>query len=268
MTSTADSTCVRLRALLAHEELRAGDRLGDERSLAARLGVPRGQLRQALERLEGEGAIRRTIGRNGGVVVSDGRIERNLNTIESLPEIARYQGVHVETFVLRAELATAGALDRRLLDLDEGAAVHQILRLRIAGGRPLSLELSHLPADLFPGLDTQDLSALYRTLRDAYGITPVYSDETLELTLADDEQAHHLEVDPGTPLIHVQRTAMGSTGRAIEVAHELFVGDRMRFHLRKYGYVKPERGGATPDHPSLASPRTSSHTASQHGGHT
>ncbi|NTW40394.1 MAG: GntR family transcriptional regulator [Cellulomonadaceae bacterium] len=237
MSESADVAYVRLRALLRDEELRPGERVGDERSLAAAVGVPRAALRVALDRLEQEGSVRRTIGRSGGVLVADGRIERHLNTTEGLPEIARYQGIDVQTRVLSMALAVAGPRDRRLLQLPDGAAVHQLLRLRLADGTPLSLEASVLPADLFPGLAEQDLSSLYRTLRTVYDIAPAYSDETLEVISADEDRAAHLDVAPGTPLIKVQRAATGSTGRPIEVAEEVFRADRMRFHLRKYGFT-------------------------------
>jgi len=236
--SRAAELAARVRALLVHEELDPGERLGDERSLAAQLGVPRAALRSALEVLERAGVVRRTIGRGGGVHLSDGRLERNLNTRESLPDIARRQGVRVSTQVLHVALTTAGPRERRLLQLPEGAPVHTVTRLRLAGGRPLSLESAHLPADLFPGLGTQDLSSLYRTLRVVYAVTPVVSDESLQVDVADDGQARLLAVAPGTALLHVRRTATGSGGRPIEAAHELFVADRVRFHLRAYGAVR------------------------------
>ncbi|MBU4214709.1 MAG: GntR family transcriptional regulator [Actinobacteria bacterium] len=251
---TPDQVVARLRARLAAGGYVPGERLGDERTLAAELGVPRGALRTALDRLTGLGLVRRTIGRAGGVIASDGRIERHLNTTESLPEIARYQGVQVDTRVLHAVLGLADPAEARRLALAEGAAVHRILRLRLADGRPLSLEASCLPADLFPGLDREDLSSLYRTLRERYGIGPVFSDETLEVVHADREQARHLSVAPGAALLHVQRVAAGSAGRPIELGQEWFVADRMRFHLRKYGYVKPGRV-APPPHPTTP-PRT------------
>jgi GntR family transcriptional regulator len=246
MSPPAEVAYVRLRAKLSREELGPGERLGDERSLAASLGVSRTQLRHALDRLEDDGAVRRTIGRGGGAVVADGRFERHLNTIEGLPEIARRQGVVLETHVLRVEIALAGPRDRRLLQLDDGATVYRITRLRVADARPLSVELSTLPTDLFPGLDTQDLTSLYRTLTDDYGVSPVYSDESLQVTVADADLAQRLGVDEGAPLVHVQRTTTGSTHRPIELAHEYFVGTRMRFHLRKYGFVSLDR--AVGDH--------------------
>lgn len=256
MSEAAETAYVRLRAMLGAQELRAGERLGDERSLAADLGVPRAALRVALARLVEEGAVRRTIGRAGGVLASDGRIERHLNTTESLPDIARYQGVTVTTTVLRAALALAGPRERRLLGLPDGAAVHHLLRLRHADGRPLSLEASVLPADLFPGLAEHDLSSLYRTLRERYGVWPAYSDETLEVRAAEAEEARHLEVPPGTPVVRVQRAATGQGGRAIEAAEEVFLADRMRFHLRRYGRSVPAEhappGHAPHDHSSAA----------------
>lgn len=233
-----DQLCSRIRSMIRREEIRPGDRLGDERTVAASLGVPRTQLRVALERLESDGLIRRRIGRGGGIVVSDGRLERNLNTIDSLPDITRAQGVVLDTRVLRAEVAPASHQDQRMLRVSEGVNVFRILRLRVAAGAPLSLELSHLPADLFPGLLQRDLGSLYRAMREGYGVTPAFSDETLDLTVADDDQAAHLAIERGSPLVHIHRVTTGSSGRVIEIGREHFVGDRMRFHLRKYGHVR------------------------------
>lgn len=256
MNDAARTAYVRLRALLRSEELRPGERVGDERSLAAGLGVPRAALRTALAALEDEGAIRRTIGRAGGVLVADGRIERHLNTTESLPVIARYQGIEVTTVVLRAALAVAGPRERRLLNLEEGARVHHLLRLRSAGGQPLSIEASVLPADLFPGLAEQDLSSLYSTLRTVYGVWPSYSDETLEVEAASPADAELLGVPAGTPAIRVHRAATGQRGRPIEVGEEVFLADRMRFHLRRYGH--------TVAHPPTAGERTPAATEGTH----
>lgn len=248
--SAVDDLCARLRAVIAREELEPGDRLGDERGLAASLDVPRTRLRQALGRLESDGVVRRMIGRGGGVVVSDGRLGRHLDSTEGLPEIARRQGIDLRTTVLRVELALAGPRDRRLLRLPDGAVVHHVLRLRFADGSPLSLEDSRMPADRFAGLASHDLASLYRTLREEYGVEPVRSDETLELTAADADQARYLGLPEGTALVHVERLAVTGDGQPIELAHEYFVGTRVRFHSREYGYVKVARSAHCNDPPA------------------
>ncbi len=227
-----------LRATMHRQQLRPGDRLGDERSLAAELGVTRSRLRDALDVLQREGRVRRRLGRGGGVFASDGRLERNLNTIEGLPDITRVQGVRLVTTILRAELEPAGPLDRRLLRLAAGATVYHVQRLRRTDdGAGLSLEDTRVPASVFPGLDAQDLTQLYRCFREVYGVVPDVSDESVEVAYATPGQAGHLGVATGAALVRLSRLTLDDQQRPVEIGTELFVADRMRFHLRRYGVV-------------------------------
>lgn len=220
---------------MRRQQLRPGDRLGDERSLAAELGVTRSRLRLALEQLAAEGVVRRRVGRGGGVFASDGRIERNLNTIEGLPDITRVQGIRLVTTVLGVTLEPAGPLDRRLLRTTAG--VYHLQRLRHADGAGLSLEDTRVPAAIFPDLDREDVTALYRCFREAYGVEPAVSDESIEVTYAGARQAELLGVTPGTALVRLSRLTLDEHRRPVEIGTELFVADRMRFHLRRYGVV-------------------------------
>ena len=96
-----------VRQIIAQRELMPGEKLGTERALAELLGVSRSNLRVALAELESNHEIVRKIGRAGGIVVSDGRLERNLNTVESLTQIAKRQGWALQSIVLSAVVAPA-----------------------------------------------------------------------------------------------------------------------------------------------------------------
>lgn len=116
-TRSATSELVyRIRARIREQELLPGEKLGSERALADSLGVSRSDLRNALTVLESDHEIIRKIGRAGGIVISDGRLERNINTVESLPTIARRQGMRVSSKVLQAVIAPASVSDVRLRD--------------------------------------------------------------------------------------------------------------------------------------------------------
>ena len=81
-TRSATSELVyRIRARIREQELLPGEKLGSERALADSLGVSRSDLRNALTVLESDHEIIRKIGRAGGIVISDGRLERNINTV-------------------------------------------------------------------------------------------------------------------------------------------------------------------------------------------
>lgn len=231
----------RLREIIRAEEYRPGERLGSERELARALGVTRTILREALADLERDREIVRRIGRAGGVIVSDGRLERNINTVESLPVIARRQGFVLSSTVLSAVLTSASKSDVRLLELPEdGRAVYAVSRLREIDDGPLSLEITHLPAAMFPMFLTKDLTApFYALFEEDYGIRPGLVDETLEPVVCDDAEADLLRIPPGTPLMRIHRIARdASSGRPFEKATDVYVASRMRFTMHHFGYVR------------------------------
>lgn len=230
----------RIRALIREQELQPGERLGSERALAASLGVSRSDLRTALAVLESNHEVIRKIGRAGGTIVSDGRLERNINTVESLPAIARRQGMRVSSKVLQAVIAPASPSDVRLLKLPgEHPMIYDITRLRYIEDRPLSLEKTHLPAYLFPQFLTRDLTTPFYTMFEReYGIRPCTVDETLESVVGGEHEDELLDIDPGTPLMRIHRIAYAADGRPFERAIDVYIADQMRFTMHHSGYVR------------------------------
>ncbi|MFT4009574.1 MAG: GntR family transcriptional regulator, partial [Nocardioidaceae bacterium] len=67
----------KLWAEVERNHLEPGDRIGAERELAERYGVGRWVIRKALERLETDGRIIRTNGRNGGAFIAHEKVVRD-----------------------------------------------------------------------------------------------------------------------------------------------------------------------------------------------
>jgi GntR family transcriptional regulator len=195
-------------------ELRPGDRLPAERALAAAHGVSRMTVRQALHALETRGLLRTEIGRNGGSFVSEPKLERDLGTFSGLSEQLARQGV----------AAGARVLSAREVDGDV-----EIVRVRLADGIPFALERSRFPADRFGRLLELDLrGSLYELLDTEFGAAPVRAVERIEPVLADVDEAAALGVRVGAPLMLVDRTAHDRGGLVVEVARDVFRGDRTR----------------------------------------
>jgi len=226
----------RLRGMIKREQLRPGERLGSERGLCAALGVDRSPLRAALEVLERCGEIRRTMGRLGGVFVSDGKVTRHLNTIQGVPDMLRQQGLRHDTSLLRAEVGTPDRLECRQLRLAERDPVIRLTRRRDAAGVPLSLDSMAIPARLLPGWTRLDFSvSVYEILRREYGIEPARAAETIELGAATDAQARILQVPAGAPLFDIRRLTVDTADRPIELSRDLFRADRTRISLERLG---------------------------------
>jgi GntR family transcriptional regulator len=227
----------RLRRDLAQQiasgELRPGQRLGAERTMAAELGVTRAVLRRALAALEDGGMIRRVPGRGGGTFVA-GKIDRDMSArIQGIPALLRSQGVTAGTHVLSAQLAEPDDVAAQALKMRPGDLVVDLLRLRLADGSPFSLEHAQLPAKRFPGLLELPLGgSVYELLEEHYGATPAGTVEKIEVRLASYDEAAMLGLEPGAALLSITRTTTDTGGDLIEHGQDLFRADLTRLIVR------------------------------------
>jgi GntR family transcriptional regulator len=211
-----------LAARIASRRLAAGARLPPERELAGRLGVSRMTLRHALESLERRGLVERRVGRDGGTFVAERKLE--LAGTSALSDQLRGLGLEAGARVLAAFERAAAPGEEEL-----GGRVYRIERVRLADGQPVALERTSFAAGAFPGLLDQPLEgSLYELFRARYDEAPVRAVERLEPALARADEAAALEVEPGSPLLLVERRAFGRDDRLLELSRDLFRGDRTR----------------------------------------
>ncbi|WP_344875591.1 GntR family transcriptional regulator, partial [Nonomuraea antimicrobica] len=132
---------------------------------------------------------------------------------------------------LRAATVPAPVAAARALAVAAGARVHEVTRVRSAGRSPVALERSYFP-DL-PGLLGEDLTgSLYALLATRYGLEPRTAVEHLEPVIARPGEAAELGIEPGTPLMLIERTAYAADGTPVEYALDLFRPDRVRISVR------------------------------------
>jgi GntR family transcriptional regulator len=225
---TAETVRQRIMDEVRNGSLQPGERLGSERALAERFGVSRATLRLALDALERVGTIRRVPGRGGGTFVHNTKIERDLSSLAGLPEYLRRSGYQAGTRVISASIRPADETTARELDIAEGAPVYDLLRVRLANSEPISLEHATMPADAIPGLLEQPLGgSITDLLRSEYGIEPTKAIERIEVVRAGRDEARFMGVEPGTPLLSVERTGWAGALR-FEYSVDLFRGDRTR----------------------------------------
>ena len=218
---------------IGRRELAPGDKLPPEADLAARLGVSRMTLRQALGRLEGRGVITRRPGRRGGTFVAEPRIDVELSGWAGFTAELRRAHVRAGARVVVARTVPAPPDVATALSLGRGEAVHEVARVRSAQRRPMSLERSWFPAAVLPGLvDHRLTGSLYALLRKEFGHGPATAEEFVDPVVADPDAARLLDVEEGRPLLRVERTAFTAAGLAVEHARDLFRTDRVRLHVR------------------------------------
>jgi DNA-binding GntR family transcriptional regulator len=222
-----------LASLVDHGELLEGDKLPNEKDLAARLRVSRMTLRQSLGRLEARGVIERIPGRHGGTFIRFSRIECDITSLAGFTEQLRRGQHRAHARVVRSGVVSAPRGAAKALELRPRAKVYELVRVRTARRQPLALERSYLPVELFPGLLSKRLTgSLYARMGREYGLAPQSATEFLEPLIATSQVAELLEVPMGSALLLIERTARTTSGQPVEYARDLFRPDKIRISVR------------------------------------
>jgi GntR family transcriptional regulator len=198
-------------------EWRPGDALPPEPALAEGYRVSQGTVRKALDELAKRNLVVRQQGK--GTFVATHTAQRALFHFFHLvgDDGARALPGHV---LLAVRAASANAAERAKLDLTRGAGVIRIRRVRTLGQLPAIVERIALPAALFPAM-SRALPAtlpneLYHHYESVHDVTVVRAVERVKAVAASAEEARHLGLKPGAPLLEIDRVARALDGRAVE----------------------------------------------------
>ncbi|WP_309126841.1 GntR family transcriptional regulator [Microbacterium sp.] len=217
---------------IVRDGLQPGDPLPGEHRLCEQYGISRTVVRQALAQLEHEGAVERIKGK--GTFVARPRTSESLvHTLVGLFDEVERRGGHVHSEVLRHELTEADAEVAAALEVEEGAPVVVLTRLRHVDGEAWSLSTTWMPREIGEptlGADLRD-SSLYALLADN-GVVATHGVRSAEATVATHEQAMQLGVSAGSALLRLRSVSRDESEQPIEFFIAYHRGDRSRFEFR------------------------------------
>lgn len=206
-----------LRARIDAGEWGPGERLPSETELAARYGVARMTIRQAVGALATEGNVVRRQGL--GTFAAD-RPTRSAELLLSFTEEMRGQGREVQTRLINAAVEQPPAAARTALLLGQSAAAVTVRRVRLVDGCPVVVQNSWLPCSRFAGLDGDPLldGSLYAMLETRYGVRIVRAKQAVTAATAGEADASALDLKPDEPVLRIARTTYDSSNLVVEYA--------------------------------------------------
>jgi len=200
------------------------DALPSERDLAANLGVSRITVRRAVTGLAESGLL--TQKRGAGTFVSP-RVEQLLSRLTGFTEDMAKRGMKSDITWLDRSVGTASPHEAEMLNLQTGAKVSRLYRIRSAEGVAMCLEYACLPNNLLPDPNKVDRS-LYDYLGKHAG-RPVRAKQKIRAELFDMEHAHLLGVQTGSACLYIERQSFLADGTAAEFVRSHYRGDSYDF---------------------------------------
>jgi GntR family transcriptional regulator len=232
-----------LRQQIRRGELPPGTSLPSEARLCVQFDASRGTIRSALATLRQEGLIGGGQGRPP--VVRDSAVGQPFETLLSFSAWAHQIGSVPGQRTIEVARRGASAVAAAALDLDEGAPVVDVLRLRTLDGEPAMLERASFVPDvgrLLFDFDP-DSGSLWAYLI-GQGADLHSARHTFDAVAADEVDAELLEIELGSPLLRERRRATTADGVPLEYSEDRYRPDRVTFTIDN---AQPTSVGATRD---------------------
>jgi len=212
---------------LQQGEWRPGEAIPSEMELAVRFKVSQGTVRKAIDAMAGDNLLVRRQGK-GTFVATHAEEKIQFRFLRLMPDAAE-QGGTTRRFI-DCQRQRAPAELARALNLKPSDATIRVRRLLSFRGAPVVLDDIWLPAQLFKGLTAERLSnyrgPMYGLFETEFGVRMIRAEEQLRAVSAQPSVAQLLQVEPGAPLLSVERLAFTYGDQPVELRRGLYRTDR------------------------------------------
>ncbi len=212
--------------------VREGDQLPTEKELQEKFGVSRITVRNAVSQLAAMGLVVRQPGR--GTFVAQTKIEQELGRLTSFVEDMQALGFSSTARVVQIREVPAPAHVAACLNIKSGSPVVYMERVRLGNNEPLSLDVSYMPIDIGHRISKEDLvnNPIFSLLENKYQIALGEANYMIEASVANEDIARQLEINPGDPVLLIERRSYATDGRPLMQERLHYRGDRMRYRMR------------------------------------
>ncbi len=218
-----------IRALINQDVLIPGDLIPSEPQLARQLGVSQGTAKKAIDNLVWERRLYRHQGK--GTYVSSIDFNNSLFRFTTYGDAeGKHARIHKKTTVRNIEPGSRQICDR--LDVPVATPLLYIERIGYVDDEPVMAEYSRWRSELLPGLENEDVhipDLFYALIVEQYNVPVVRAKETLTAGAAGSKTARILHIEPGSPVLVLNRTTYTTENRIIEVRTSKGRADRFSY---------------------------------------
>lgn len=231
--STVERVHQQISGLIAELGLKPGDRLNAESELTELFGVSRSTVREALRFLQQEGVVVAVQGQGRFISASGSlRAERPMTKYESITEVLNGRGYRLSSAVLKVEEGTASETEAQALELEDGAPVIRLLRVRYGDDRPLVVSANTVPREALPGpLDHRDWSGSLTEALAAHGNPVNAALATITAANLPTEWEERYKLGGLGPWLRVTEVGMTRSGYRVLFAIDYHRGEEISFSV-------------------------------------
>lgn len=222
-----------IRYLIQSEQLKSGDLLPSERELAEKYDISRMTIRQATNNLVMQGLINREKGK--GTFVSEKKFEQDLSGLTSFNEDMSQYGRKPSNTLIGIRAFTDDTIVASTLNVSSKDEIYEIKRIRMADNEPIALETVFTPREIVGNLNYEDVTtSFYDFLEQKLQLKIAYGNQTIESSLANEEEIKYLNIKKGDPILLMQRISFlkDEEETPVEYVKSAYRADKYKFKMR------------------------------------
>jgi GntR family transcriptional regulator len=219
---------------LVQETYRPADKLPSEQEFAARFGVSRATVREALRILEEERVI---ICRHGvGRFLAPDSIDvlsEDITQLRGLTEMARALGISIQTQVLGLRDEVADEEVRTHLGLEPGARILILERIRHALGEPIIYSIDIFPKQLVVGdVDAEMFTgSLLAIMEGCWNVRLSYAKTIIRAAMLDSEVSERLGASDNLAWLYAEQVNFDPNDRPVLYSRDYHRSDKIQFRV-------------------------------------
>lgn len=133
------------------------------------------------------------------------RMTRHYTHLNSFYEEAQDQGLKPSSIIIKKEIIPVGDALAGKLEIQTGARVHYVERLRMLNNDPIALHVVILPFELFPNLSRDHLEGSLYHYYHKQGMEAVWASQRIEARSATRKQCELLKLPRNAPVLYSAR---------------------------------------------------------------
>lgn len=220
-----------LREKIEEGEYPAGSSIPSENELAAKYGVNRITVRNAIDCLVEEGLLKTIQGKGNYVLYGgDGCLEQNLDSLRGFTHMMDESRMTAK--IIKKAVRRADEKFSDLFGVSPEDPIHYIKRLCFSDGNPISLEEIFIPKAVIPSLNDVDLSVFTQyEIYESLGIQIKRAVQTLDIVQLDPQEANLLDLTDKPSVFLLTTTTYDQKDRPLEFIQSYQRGDKRIFEV-------------------------------------
>jgi len=232
-----DATVTAIADAIRDNKFPPGSQLPSELELMQMLGVSRTTLREALRTLEEQSSINRR--RGLGTFVSERSIVKDLSINFGITEMITQAGFSPKTIKCEIQKEDASGKVAKSLEIEEGAPIIVVNRLRLATDTPIVWSQDMVPAAVLDGRVPRDreleTQSLYDYLEKNHGLRIFQGTAVLRPIPAPKDVAEKLQVHRNDILLLISQTDYDENHHPVIYSDEYHLSDKITFLIHRKG---------------------------------